>query len=223
MQGAIAAGSRITAEAGASVLADGGNAVDACIAAAFAAAVAEGPLTGPTGGGFLLGWFDGEATVLDCFFAAPSRPLGEMEELVIDFGDARRRSSTSARARSPCPGSSPGSRRRTAASGACRGRELVRARDRARPRSGSTRPRRSASSTRSSPGSCSATRAVGGSTATPSRIETNELRRRRSSGPRRAARSAVAELLPELADDLATLPGRRAASRSARASAARRS
>ena len=88
MQGAIAAGNRITAEAGASVLADGGNAIDACIVAAFSAAVAEGPLTGPTGGGFLLAWFEGEATVLDCFFAAPSRPLGEMEEIVIDFGDA---------------------------------------------------------------------------------------------------------------------------------------
>src|SRR6185295_2556943 len=88
MQGAIAAGNRVTAEAGASVLADGGNAIDACIVAAFSAAVAEGPLTGPTGGGFLLAWFDGEATVLDCFFAAPSQPLGEMEEIVIDFGDA---------------------------------------------------------------------------------------------------------------------------------------
>jgi gamma-glutamyltranspeptidase / glutathione hydrolase len=88
MQGAIAAGNQITAETGASVLADGGNAIDTCIVAAFSAAVAEGPLTGPTGGGFLLAWFDGEATVLDCFFAAPSRPLGEMEEIVIDFGDA---------------------------------------------------------------------------------------------------------------------------------------
>jgi gamma-glutamyltranspeptidase / glutathione hydrolase len=88
MQGAIAAGSRPTAEAGARVLEEGGNAVDACIAAAFAAAVAEGPLTGPTGGGFFLAWVDGEATVLDCFFAAPAEPLGEMEEIVIDFGDA---------------------------------------------------------------------------------------------------------------------------------------
>ena len=88
MQGAIAAGNRVTAEAGAKVLAEGGNAIDACIVAAFSAAVAEGPLTGPAGGGFLLAWFDGEATVLDCFFAAPSRPPGEMEEIVIDFGDA---------------------------------------------------------------------------------------------------------------------------------------
>ncbi|HUQ24001.1 MAG TPA: gamma-glutamyltransferase [Gaiellaceae bacterium] len=88
MQGAIAAGNQVTAEAGARVLAEGGNAIDACIGAAFAAAVTEGPLTGPTGGGFLLTWVGGEATVLDCFFAAPTEPLGEMEEIVIDFGDA---------------------------------------------------------------------------------------------------------------------------------------
>jgi gamma-glutamyltranspeptidase/glutathione hydrolase len=88
MPGAIAAGNRVTAEAGARVLTEGGNAIDACIVAAFAAAVAEGPLTGPTGGGFLLAWFDGEPTVLDCFFAAPRTPLGEMEELIVDFGDA---------------------------------------------------------------------------------------------------------------------------------------
>ena len=88
MQGAIAAGNRVTAEAGARVLAEGGNCTDACIAAAFAAAVAEGPLTGPAGGGFLLVWIDGEATVLDCFFAAPRRPLGAMDEIVVDFGDA---------------------------------------------------------------------------------------------------------------------------------------
>jgi len=70
------------------VLAEGGNAVDACIAAAFAAAVTEGPLTGPTGGGFLLAWVEGEVTVLDCFFAAPTTPLGEIEDLTVDFGDS---------------------------------------------------------------------------------------------------------------------------------------
>ena len=88
VQGAIAAGSRHTAEAGARVLEEGGNAVDACIAAAFAAAVAEGPLTGPTGGGFFLGWVDGEVTLLDCFFAAPTSPFGELEDLTVDFGDS---------------------------------------------------------------------------------------------------------------------------------------
>jgi gamma-glutamyltranspeptidase/glutathione hydrolase len=89
MKGAIAAGHPLTAEIGASVLADGGNAVDACIAAAFAAAVAEGPLTGPTGGGFLLVQSEaGQTTLLDCFFAVPERAQGEMDEIVIDFGDA---------------------------------------------------------------------------------------------------------------------------------------
>jgi gamma-glutamyltranspeptidase/glutathione hydrolase len=88
MRGAIAAGHPLTAQAGARVLAEGGNAVDACVAAAFTAAVAEGPLTGPAGGGFLLVVEpDGDAVVLDCFFAAPSRPLGEMEAVVVDFAD----------------------------------------------------------------------------------------------------------------------------------------
>ena len=89
MRGAIAAGHKLTAQAGARVLAEGGNAVDACIAAAFAAAVAEGPLTGPAGGGFLLVHSaDGGATLLDCFFAVPAGTQGEMEEIVIDFEDA---------------------------------------------------------------------------------------------------------------------------------------
>jgi gamma-glutamyltranspeptidase/glutathione hydrolase len=86
MNGAIAAGHPLTAEAGAAVLSRGGNAVDACIAAAFAAAVAEGPLTGPAGGGFLLVHVGGRATFLDCFFVTPAHPLGPMEELVVDFG-----------------------------------------------------------------------------------------------------------------------------------------
>jgi len=88
MRGAIAAGHPLTAEAGARVLAAGGNAVDALVAAALAAFVAEGPLTGPTGGGFLLVHVGGETTMLDCFFAVPNTRLGEMEEVVIDFADA---------------------------------------------------------------------------------------------------------------------------------------
>ena len=89
MKGAIAAGHPLTAETGAAVLESGGNAVDACIAAAFAAAVAEGPLTGPAGGGFLLVHSaEGETTLLDCFFAVPARRTEEMEEVVIDFDDA---------------------------------------------------------------------------------------------------------------------------------------
>jgi gamma-glutamyltranspeptidase/glutathione hydrolase len=88
VQGAVAAGSRPTAEAGARVLEEGGNAVDACVAAAFAASVAEGPLTGPAGGGFFLGWVEGEVTMIDCFFTAPTRPLGEIEDITVDYGDS---------------------------------------------------------------------------------------------------------------------------------------
>jgi gamma-glutamyltranspeptidase / glutathione hydrolase len=89
MRGAIAAGHPLSAEAGARSLRDGGNAVDALLAAAFTAFVTEGPLTGPAGGGFaLVHEPSGETTVLDCFFGAPSVGLGEMEELLIDFGDS---------------------------------------------------------------------------------------------------------------------------------------
>ena len=89
MRGAIAAGHPLTAEAGARVLREGGNAVDALLAAAFTAFVTEGPLTGPAGGGFgLVHTPGGETVILDCFFAVPERGLGEMEELVIDFGDS---------------------------------------------------------------------------------------------------------------------------------------
>jgi gamma-glutamyltranspeptidase / glutathione hydrolase len=63
--------------------------VDAALASTFAAFVTEGPLTGPAGGGFLLLYEPGgEPTVLDCFFAVPSAPAGEMDEVVIDFADA---------------------------------------------------------------------------------------------------------------------------------------
>ena len=89
MRGAIAAGHPLTAEAGARVLMQGGNAVDALLAAAFTAFVTEGPLTGPAGGGLLLVHEPGgEPTLLDCFFAVPAEPLGEMDEVVIDFADA---------------------------------------------------------------------------------------------------------------------------------------
>ena len=89
MRGAVAAGNRHTAEAGAWALAQGGTAVDAIVAAALAAFVAEGPLTGPAGGGFFLVRAAGaEPTLLDCFFAVPSRPQGPMDEVLIDFGDA---------------------------------------------------------------------------------------------------------------------------------------
>ena len=92
MRGAIAAGHRLTAEAGAEILAEGGNAVDACLAAAFASWVAESPLTGPGGGGFMLVHRarDCSTRLLDFYVAIPGLGLGdekpaEMESVDVDF------------------------------------------------------------------------------------------------------------------------------------------
>src|SRR4029453_18679009 len=92
MRGAVAAGHRLTAEAGAQVLEDGGNAVDACIAAAFVSWVAESPLTGAGAGGFMLVHQarDRSTRVLDHFVAVPGLGLRRpgahaMEAVGIDF------------------------------------------------------------------------------------------------------------------------------------------
>jgi gamma-glutamyltranspeptidase/glutathione hydrolase len=96
VKGAIAGGHPLTAEAGARVLAEGGNAVDACIAAGFTSWVTESPLTGPGGGGFMLVHLARDRTtrVLDFFVAAPGMALkgaaaGAMEAVDVDFsGDS---------------------------------------------------------------------------------------------------------------------------------------
>ena len=46
MQGVVAAGHPLTAEAGAAVLREGGNAVDAAVCAVLASFAVESPLTG---------------------------------------------------------------------------------------------------------------------------------------------------------------------------------
>ena len=92
MRGAVAAGHPLTAQAGADVLRAGGNAVDACVAAGLASWVAESPLTGPGGGGFMLVHRarDGGARLLDFYVAMPGLglPPGEVAEMVaieVDF------------------------------------------------------------------------------------------------------------------------------------------
>jgi gamma-glutamyltranspeptidase/glutathione hydrolase len=77
MKGAVAAGHPVTAQAGAEILERGGNAVDACIAAAFVSWVTESPLTGPGAGGFLLVHraSDRSDRVLDFFVAIPGLGL----------------------------------------------------------------------------------------------------------------------------------------------------
>jgi gamma-glutamyltranspeptidase/glutathione hydrolase len=85
MRGAVAAGHPLTAEAGAQVLREGGNAVDACIAAAFVSWVSESPLTGPGAGGFMLVHLAGDRStrVLDHFVTVPGLGLrGGVQEMV---------------------------------------------------------------------------------------------------------------------------------------------
>ncbi len=92
MRGAVAAGHQLTAEAGARILAEGGNAVDACVASAFMSWVAESPLTGPGAGGFMLVHQarDRSTKLVDFFVSTPglgatARPRAEMESIDVDF------------------------------------------------------------------------------------------------------------------------------------------
>jgi gamma-glutamyltranspeptidase/glutathione hydrolase len=82
-RGVVAAGHPVTAEAGARVLRDGGNAVDAAVAAVMTSCVTESPLTGLGAGGHMLVHTGGETTVLDFFVAAPgAEGLERSSELV---------------------------------------------------------------------------------------------------------------------------------------------
>jgi gamma-glutamyltranspeptidase/glutathione hydrolase len=73
MSGVVAAGHPLSAEAGAQVLREGGNAVDAAVCAVLASFAVESPLTGFGAGGFMMVHDGGETTLLDFFVAAPGR------------------------------------------------------------------------------------------------------------------------------------------------------
>lgn len=92
-RGVIAAGSAATAEAGAEILARGGNAVDAAVAACFATGAGEPALTSLAGGGMMIhrDGATGEVTVCDFFADAPALRMDEVEPLDffsvhLDFG-----------------------------------------------------------------------------------------------------------------------------------------
>ena len=77
-QGVVAAGHPLTAEAGAAVLREGGNAVDAAVCAVLASFAVESPLTGFGAGGFMMVHEDSaEPALIDFFVAAPGRDGGE--------------------------------------------------------------------------------------------------------------------------------------------------
>ncbi|MEO1456101.1 MAG: gamma-glutamyltransferase [Pseudomonadota bacterium] len=93
---AIAAGHRLTAEAGAEVLRAGGSAVDAVVAGAAMAMVAEPVLAGLCGGGFLMmREAGGRMAVLDAFVETPRAKRGagdcDLRDVEADFGTARQR------------------------------------------------------------------------------------------------------------------------------------
>jgi gamma-glutamyltranspeptidase/glutathione hydrolase len=90
MNGVVAAGHPVTARAGADVLRDGGNAVDAAVACVLMSFVAESPLTGPGAGGFMLvHTAGGEDHLLDFFVAAPGRGLDGAEPAALTPIDVR--------------------------------------------------------------------------------------------------------------------------------------
>jgi gamma-glutamyltranspeptidase/glutathione hydrolase len=108
-KGVVAAGHPLTAQAGARVLREGGNAVDAAVAAMLASFAAEQLLTGLGAGGYMLvAGGDEEPTLLDFFVEAPSHrratgrdeteevegevatgpPPAELRAVDVSFGDA---------------------------------------------------------------------------------------------------------------------------------------
>src|SRR5262245_48307527 len=86
---AVAAGHPATAAAGAEILAAGGSAADAAVAASLASCVAETLMTGLLGGGHAIYWdaAAGRARNLDCFCAVPSGVGGDLLELQVPFGE----------------------------------------------------------------------------------------------------------------------------------------
>jgi len=93
MSAAIAAGHPATVVAGSEILAEGGSAADAAVAACLASCVAETVMTGLLGGGhaIYLDAASGRARNLDCFVAVPGlgaerRGDAELLELEVPFG-----------------------------------------------------------------------------------------------------------------------------------------
>jgi gamma-glutamyltranspeptidase/glutathione hydrolase len=91
-KGVVAAGHPLTAQAGAEVLRQGGNAVDAAVAAMLTSFVAEPLLTGLGAGGHMIVVSEHETVLLDFFVEAPRRALdgsaAELEAVDVSFGDA---------------------------------------------------------------------------------------------------------------------------------------
>jgi len=91
MKGVVAAGDKKSAQAGADILKEGGNAFDAAIAVMLAAPMCEPLFTSLGGGGFLLGLQEGKKPELyDFFVEVPKKRIEEPEfyPIYVDFGAA---------------------------------------------------------------------------------------------------------------------------------------
>ena len=87
-QGIVASQSRVAAQVGADIMAQGGNAVDAAIATSFALGAAEPWMSGMGGGGFMIVRLAGEKTAKVIEFGMKS-PIGlEVEDYPIVGGKA---------------------------------------------------------------------------------------------------------------------------------------
>jgi gamma-glutamyltranspeptidase/glutathione hydrolase len=92
-KGVVAAGHPLTAQAGAKVLREGGNAVDAAVGAMLVSFATEPLLTGLGAGGYMLVAGRGEPpALLDFFVQAPTRKgdgsEAELRGIDVSFGDA---------------------------------------------------------------------------------------------------------------------------------------
>jgi gamma-glutamyltranspeptidase/glutathione hydrolase len=92
-KGVVAAGHPLSAQAGAKVLREGGNAVDAAVAAMLTSFVCESLLTGLGAGGYMLVAGGAiEPTLLDFFVEAPAPPAHDGDAVLrgvdVSFGDA---------------------------------------------------------------------------------------------------------------------------------------
>ncbi|WP_415717808.1 gamma-glutamyltransferase [Roseibium sp.] len=93
-KGTVAAGHQLTAEAGADMLREGGNAFDAAIAALATACVCEPVLASPGGGGFakIRDGRSGKTELLDFFPKTPRQRRGDcsrgFQSITADFGSA---------------------------------------------------------------------------------------------------------------------------------------
>jgi gamma-glutamyltranspeptidase/glutathione hydrolase len=84
---AVAAGHPATVAAGIEILAEGGTAADAAVAACLASCVAETVMTGLLGGAHAIHWDGAEAWALDCFVDVPSGRGAAPVELRVPFGE----------------------------------------------------------------------------------------------------------------------------------------